>query len=360
MSWIKIGKKHNHKACKSCLFAKWVSWLFLIISGLILMYTFYRAEVVFQGIRDAIYLKYYVISLTGVIFWTVVVLLKDSARISIVTVVTSLVVSIYLIEGVLNLIGVGNPESHRVQAAKELGIKYDKRTKLDVVNNLIEKGIDAVPTTHTEVLISPNSGWSSEIDSGVILPLGGISKTTTVLGNESGQYAIYQSDRYGFNNPDSEWDSAQVEWLLTGDSFTHGSAVNPGEEISGQLRSITNLPAISLGIGSNGPLIELAAISEYAKSLNPKKVLWIYYEGNDLRGDLTGERINPLLMQYLEDGFSQNLVNRQKEIDNKLREYIERSRAAMVKTRWIRLMAIRKLLDFNYNKDVETAVKDMT
>ena len=61
MSWIKIGKKHNHKACKSCLFAKWVSWLFLIISGLILMYTFYRAEVVFQGIRDAIYLKYYVI-----------------------------------------------------------------------------------------------------------------------------------------------------------------------------------------------------------------------------------------------------------------------------------------------------------
>ena len=109
------------------------------------------------------------------------------------------------------------------------------------------------------------------------IPLAGVSNKTTVYDNESGKYLIYKSDRHGFNNPDSEWDSREVDWLLTGDSFTHGSYVQPGQEIAGQLRSITAIAAISLGIGSNGPLIEYAALVEYGKALKPAKVLWVYY-----------------------------------------------------------------------------------
>ena len=36
----------------------------------------------------------------------------------------------------------------------------------------------------------------------------------TVYGNEGGNYFSYISDRYGFNNPDEEWDSNQFEYVL--------------------------------------------------------------------------------------------------------------------------------------------------
>jgi hypothetical protein len=113
-----------------------------------------------------------------------------------------------------------------------------------------------------------------------LFTFGGISKKTTVGGNEGGKHSRYFSDRYGFNNPDSEWDSSKVEWILLGDSFTHYS-VQPGDEIAGQIRFLTNSTVINLGIIGNGPLVELATLNEYAMSLHPSKVLWIYYE-NDL------------------------------------------------------------------------------
>ena len=47
-----------------------------------------------------------------------------------------------------------------------------------------------------------------------------MSNKTTLLGNENGYVVTYKSDRYGFNNIDSEWDSSNVEFLLLGDSYT--------------------------------------------------------------------------------------------------------------------------------------------
>ena len=70
-----------------------------------------------------------------------------------------------------------------------------------------------------------------------LLPLSGISNATTVLCNESGEYSIYQSDRYGFNTPDKEWDKDKIEFLLVGDSFTNGSCVNEPDRKSTRLNS---------------------------------------------------------------------------------------------------------------------------
>jgi hypothetical protein len=55
-------------------------------------------------------------------------------------------------------------------------------------------------------------------------------------------------------------------------------------------------------------------------------VLWCYFEGNDLL-DLKAERESPVLMRYLEDGFTQKLGQRQDEIDRALGEFVERVRA---------------------------------
>jgi|SaaInlStandDraft_6_1057023.scaffolds.fasta_scaffold14611_3 hypothetical protein len=84
---------------------------------------------------------------------------------------------------------------------------------------------------------------------------------------------------------------------------------------------MTGESVINLGIGGNSLLSELAVLKEYAKSRKPKKVLWIYYEGNDLL-DLEREKSAPLLMNYLQPKFSQNLIERQTEIDKRISKYI--------------------------------------
>jgi hypothetical protein len=130
-----------------------------------------------------------------------------------------------------------------------------------------------------------------------------------------------------------------------GDSFTQGMAVQPGEEIAGQIRNLTNSTVINLGHAGNGPLKELATLKEYAKSLHPSKVLWVYFE-NDF-SDLNNEKENPILMRYLEDNFSQSLMNRQEDIDRRLKNLVSEGkwqRPKIYKTRWLRLYELRAWL----------------
>lgn len=192
-----------------------------------------------------------------------------------------------------------------------------------------------------------------------IYPLGGVANKATIVTNESGKYMIVNSDRYGFNNPDKEWDSTILEWLITGDSFGYGEAVQKGEEISGQIRSLTKDNVISIGMMGNGPLIELASLKEYAEPNKPKNVIWLYYEGNDLISNLPEERKSILLMSYLKQDFSQNLMQRRKEIKFHLEKYIlekneqkreknEQKRSVIQtilwNTRFLRLFNIRGIL----------------
>ncbi|SVA77832.1 uncharacterized protein METZ01_LOCUS130686 [marine metagenome] len=342
-----------------------MSWLFLVASIALLIYTYYRSEIAFLGLREG-YFKYYLIALTGILFWGVVLRLREEIQANIVTVACFLVVGLYLVEGTLTVFRLGVPPQLSQLAAKQ-GVEYDERTKLEVIDDLIAEGVDAVPTAQ---------GWSfiriigtNKEDIGHLFPLGGVSNKTAVHHNETGLWAIYLNDRHGFNNPDSEWDATKLEWLLIGDSFTEGVAVQPGEDIAGQLRAITHQSAINLGRGGNGPLTELAALTEYAGAIKPKKVLWIYYEGNDLISkrsnqinDLQRDKMNPLLMRYMEEGFSQNLINRQKEINSRLEKYIAiaqvqaKTQAQKHKIRWMRLYTIRSVIGLDDYVDIDVDV----
>jgi len=241
-------------------------------------------------------------------------------------VVISIVVSLYLIEVSLQFYQNQNQD-----------IQFeDRRTKVEVLDDFIKKGIDAVPAVRPKDVLH----LSEEI-----LPLAGVANTTTVGENETGKWMIYPSDRYGFNNPDYEWDAKKTEYLLTGDSLTEGLAVQPGEDIAGQMRKITGQSVINLGRGGNGPLMELAAISEYAAHLQPKNVIWVYFEGNDLIGNMPRDKTSTILMNYLDKSFSQNLMSRQTEVDQILRKYIQQVKPS--KFRWIRLHEIRKIMSFD-------------
>lgn len=73
-------------------------------------------------------------------------------------------------------------------------------------------------------------------------------------------------------------------------------------------------------MGGNGPLLALAGMQEYLADLEPKLVLWFFFEGNDLE-DLPDEFKDARLRRYLEDSsFRQNLTARQPDIDESLRQ----------------------------------------
>lgn len=204
------------------------------------------------------------------------------------------------------------------KAAKKAGIPYDNRTKWQVLQDLRKKGINAYPSIYPHYHL-PNGLRTNQ---GNILVLSGISKAVTIFCNEGGEYVIYLADKYGFNNPSESWERKQIDLMLIGDSFAHGGCVKPGDDIAGQLRN-RGWNVLNIGMSGNGPLLELATLKEYAEPMKPKIVLWLYYEDND-PVDLKKEIKSNFLMQYLQEDFSQNLIWRQAEIDEILRQYIEK------------------------------------
>ena len=185
--------------------------------------------------------------------------------------------------------------------------EFDKRSKLEIYDDLKKSDKDI------KIAILPNYYLQKK---NKIFPLSGISNSKTILCNENGYYAIYDSDRYGFNNPDEEWDQNEIEYLIVGDSFTHGMCVNRPNDIGSVLRTLSNKAVLNIGYSGNGPLIEYATLREYLDT-NVKKVLWLYYEKNDLN-NLQSELKNDLLNNYLNDlNFTQDLKSKQNQI-NKL------------------------------------------
>ena len=362
-SWIESKTKAG---ASDYPIAKWISRLLLVASLTMLIFNVYRGEIYWRGEQNDFFIKYYVIFLVSTLFWAGVIWLGNGIQAKIVTVVVSIIFSLYLVEFVLIFLGIGQPLSdmYVARAAKQ-GIEFDQRDKLTVIEDLIAEGVDAVPTFHPR-------GYLLRIDiqednGEILLPLGGVSRKVTVYNNESGEFTIYKSDRHGFNNPDNEWDSKAQEWMTVGDSFAQGSGVKPGEEIAGQLRSITNSTVVNLGIGGNGPLLELASLIEFGKFLKPRKVLWVYYEGNDLVTNLRTEKESPLLMKYMQDGFSQHLIKRQEEVDKLLNEHLskekekekEKAKAKakrdkwIHRKRWIRLRSVRSVIGINTKGDID-------
>ena len=158
----------------------------------------------------------------------------------------------------------------------------------------------------------PAGGIPGNDPSERLLPLGGMR------GAPLGAARI--ADEHGFNNPEGQWRLGGIDVLTVGDSFTFGADVPIGQGFADLLRD-GGRTLVNLGCGGNGPLIELGTLLEYGPRLRPRHVVWAYYEENDLPKDLVDELGSPILTRYL-DGKTQNLAERQPEIDRALRGYL--------------------------------------
>ena len=283
------------------------------ISLLLLFYTFYKSEIYWNGTKSNYYIIYYIIFIVLTFFSIITFYLNNKIKDYLIISLLSIIITLYLFEGYLYLIKENKKEQSqniflkkKQLYEKETGNKYDERSKFEIYKDL--KKIDK----NIQLSVYPITFLNEQHK---IYPLSGIANSKTIHCNESGYYSIYESDRHGFNNPDSEWDQNEIEYLLVGDSFTQGACVNRPHDIASVLRILSKRPVLNLGYSSNGSLSEYATLREYLNS-NVKKVLWVFYD-NDI-GELETElTINKQLKNYINDlTFTQNLKLSQKKIDH--------------------------------------------
>ena len=258
--------------------------------------------------------KYILVSLFACVVFIVCLCSSANVKVNGTLFFLSVLSVVYLTELALTVFPSLPPSTirnlHRMDIAQRAGVHYDIRTKLEVIKDYERKGRKVYPSFNSSVFLK-SDGLSS--NGRLIFPLGSISKKTTIYCNENGEYILYDSDEHGFNNPQGIYSRTPIDILIVGDSFAQGACVAPDQTLANWLRKY-HQSVISVASGGNGPLTELATLTEYGKPLQPKVVLWIYFEGNDLR-DLLKERRSLFLKKYFEDDFSQGLIFQQETID---------------------------------------------
>jgi len=285
-----------------------------IITSIILFFYIMQRSKLHAQAEITIY--YYVISSFTLIFVSILILslrYGEEVAINCLLVIVSLIISIYIVDIVLTFY---TPNNKKAEIAKKMGLKFDGRSPLEFVEQLRKEGVSAYPLAAPINLIQ-DMDYKADI-----LPLGTISNKTTVVCNETGENLVYITDKHGFNNPQGIWSEKTIDILMIGDSFAQGECVQPSNNIAGVLTK-KGYKVINLGAGGNGMLCELAGLTEYGNHIKPKIVFWIYFEGNDL-SDLAAERQEPMLMKYLEGNFTQNLIDKQSDIDSILEGYLEK------------------------------------
>lgn len=191
-------------------------------------------------------------------------------------------------------------------------------------------------------------------------PLSGMPNSFTVMCEEDSGMITYKSDRYGFNNIDSYWDIEKKIFLI-GDSFIEGSCVDKKYSIDSQLNKLTNENFLSLGVGGNGPMMQLALLKEYAITDSTKEIFWFFYEGNDL-ADLSIEKSSDILNRYLENDFTQNLKQKISQQEENLKAFLEGAMSSEIKIRdiiikIIKLKNVRQIVLGSYSQSKDDQSK---
>ncbi len=282
--------------------SKFLSLFYLLSSFLLLSYIFYKSEIVYHGEVD--YTLKYIFGFITFIFSLVFTKLNENLKknISILIFVTFsclVIVDIYLYKFQFRSVG-----------------KYDEKHRINFFENYKKENDE-----NATMVITPFNFINKDKK---IFPLSGLSNRTTIYCNENGYYSVYKSDRYGFNNDDDVWNKKKINTLLIGDSFTHGACVNRKDSIANNLEILLKKEVINLGMGSTGPLLQLAILTEYGSLINFENLIWFYFEGNDYY-ELENELSDNILIRYFDDNsFSQNLINRNSEKDKFLEIFFKK------------------------------------
>lgn len=326
---------------------KFFPFYLLIISILVLIYTIYRSEIIWNGTQRYYYSIYYLLSITLIVLSFLVYKLSYKFKFYLVVLISTSASILYISESYLIITNELKFNTNKKFQKEQLSIEkkinqkeqlsiekkinkydlyfsttgkhYDRRSRFEIYNDL-KKTNPLVSMVIPPSLYLEGDKINKTINK-KLFPLSAKSNSTTIFCNENGYYSIFESDRYGFNNPDNIWNK-KIDFILIGDSFVHGACVDRPNDIASKLRDISNKNVLNLGYSGNGPLIQYATIKEYFKK-ETKYLVWFFYERNDL-GELGNEKTSSILLNYIKDkNFDQNLINKQNIIDEFSDEFIK-------------------------------------
>ena len=197
----------------------------------------------------------------------------------------------------------------------------DNRNRYEVIMDLRAEGKDAWPIASPGNYIEdPHIPFKQKN----ILPLTSISNATIAYCNESGEYLVYQSDEYGYRNPQNIWPDTQtpLDIVIVGDSFSQGACVQDGQDVASHLRKY--MPrTVTMGFGGSSAMISYAQVKEATQQYPVKHLIWMVYEGNDLEELLNREMHNPILNQYLKQAdFTQRSFAQHAKLETQYRAYV--------------------------------------
>jgi len=103
-------------------------------------------------------------------------------------------------------------------------------------------------------------------------------------------------DQHGFRN---DMDLKNADIVAIGDSFVESTATPTAQLTTSLLAHLQGKVVANLGQYGYGPLEELAVLRRYGLPLQPRTVLWMFFEGNDLKDvihydQVTAGRAKPL------------------------------------------------------------------
>ena len=156
------------------------------------------------------------------------------------------------------------------------------------------------------------------ITKNIKIPFRGPINKLSLGDNEEGKRELISNDKYEFKNFNEVY-SKKIDAMIIGDSFAEGVPFDNNNSISGQINENSNFNSINYGVSGTGPLNSLGVLTEYGKFLMPKKVFYLFYEGNDLI-DLLEEK-ETFLINYLDESYSQNLFISKDQIKIFLTQY---------------------------------------
>lgn len=305
------------------------SFVLLFFSTSIFLYIFYRLLILNDGSYRN-FLFYFVLNLI-IFFLSLLIIKTEKIKIYIFISLISIIFSFYLFE-IFSLYDAKNyylSLTEKKKLFKNKNLKYDQRSNVEVYfeeKKLLDKVVLAF-TPHNH-----------QIEKDDFLPLSYIANYKIIVCNENGYWSHFITDRHGFNNDNNIWKKNIFNYVLIGDSFIIGHCVNKGENLASQLYKLNKKNILNLGIGGTSTLSQYAILKEYLPQ-NTEKILFFYFEGNDLH-ELEEEFENQILKKYLtEKNFKQNLINKQnlvnrayeKNFQKNLDLYLEKKKNVEIK-----------------------------
>jgi len=158
-----------------------------------------------------------------------------------------------------------------------------------------------------------------DIHTNKIVPVSVVSNTKTLLCMDNDKPIYFESDNLGFDNKNNK---NVVDIVLLGDSYGAGYCVGKAHRFNSLFKK-KGFDIVNFSMGGNGPLLELASLVEYGKLFNFDIVVLLFTPENDYE-NFEREIQNPILKQYLNYGFKQNLIEKNDEKDQLYYDYYKK------------------------------------